>query len=205
MAIDKMANTGSVRANETQVMSGVAMEVEFQLLNAKLAEFADALELAEEQMWRIWALYEGGVWDGEIEYPGAFNIRDTANEFKSLQIASQSATTPNAKAVVDYRLRELLDDPRCDYDMEEEADEAVEYQFEIAKLNEIAAEITGQQVSAEQPQLAEQHPTTTPADRQMHIQEMIMQGYTDEQILAIHAEITQADIDSAKQQLLEQG
>jgi hypothetical protein len=34
---------------------------------------------------------------------------------------------------------------------------------------------------------------------------MIMQSYTDEQILAIHPEITQADIDSAKQQLLEQG
>jgi hypothetical protein len=204
-AIDKMANTGSVRANETQTMSGVAMEVEFQLLNAKLAEFADALELAEEQMWRIWAMYEGGVWDGEIEYPGAFNIRDTANEFKSLQIASQTATTPNAKAVVDYRLRELLDDPRCDYDMEEEAYEALEYQFEIDKLNEIAAEITGQQVSEEQPQLAEQHPTTTPDTRSAHIQEMIMQSYTDEQILAIHPEITQADINTAKEQLLNLG
>jgi len=205
MAIDKMANTGSVRANETQVMSGVAMEVEFQLLNAKLAEFADALELAEEQMWRIWAMYEGGVWDGEIEYPGAFNIRDTANEYKNLQIAKQTATTPDAIAVIDYNLRHLLDDPRYTI-TEEEANEQSEYEEEIIELNQIAAEIRGAQISAnpQPPQVSQEHPTTTPADRQMHIQEMVMQGYTDEQILAIHPEITQADIDDAKQQLINQ-
>jgi hypothetical protein len=33
---------------------------------------------------------------------------------------------------------------------------------------------------------------------------MIMQSYTDEQILAIHPEITQADIDDAKAQLINQ-
>lgn len=205
IAIDKMANTGSVRANETQTMSGIAMEVEFQLLNAKLAEFADALELAEEQMWRLWAMYEGGVWDGEIEYPGAFNIRDTANEYKNLQIAKQTATTPDAIAVIDYNLRHLLDDPRYTIS-EEEAYEQAEYQEEIIEINQIAAEIRGQQISAnpQQPQVTEQHPTTTPEDRSMHIQEMVMQGYTDEQILAIHPEITQADIDDAKQQLINQ-
>jgi predicted outer membrane protein len=31
---------------------------------------------------------------------------------------------------------------------------------------------------------------------------MIMDGYTDQQILQIHSEISQADIDAAKQQLL---
>jgi hypothetical protein len=208
IAIDKMANTGSVRANETQVMSGVAMEVEFQLLGAKLAEFADALELAEEQMWRIWALYEGGVWDGEIEYPGAFNIRDTANEYKNLQIAKQTATTPDAIAVIDYNLRHLLDDPRYTI-TEEEANEQSEYEEEIRELNQIAAEIRGQQASAE-PQTAQpvddaEHPTTTPETRSAHIQEMIMEGYTDEQILAIHPEITAADITAAKEQLLNLG
>jgi hypothetical protein len=34
---------------------------------------------------------------------------------------------------------------------------------------------------------------------------MIMEGYTDAQMLERHPEITQADIDSAKQQLLNQG
>jgi hypothetical protein len=110
--IDKMANTGAVRAVQASSMSGVAMETEFQLLNAKLSEFADALELAEEQMWRVWAQYEGGVWDGEIEYPGAFNIRDTANEYRNLQVAKSAATTPEVTSLIDLRLRELMEDPR---------------------------------------------------------------------------------------------
>jgi hypothetical protein len=49
------------------------------------------------------------------------------------------------------------------------------------------------------------HPVTTPANRQQHIQQMIMQGYTDQQMLDLHPEISQADIDSAKQQLLNVG
>jgi len=51
LAIDKMANTGAVRATETHTASGIALETEFQLLNAKLSEKADNLELAEEQIW----------------------------------------------------------------------------------------------------------------------------------------------------------
>lgn len=208
--IDKMANTGAVRAVQSSSMSGVAMETEFQLLNARLSEFADALELSEEQMWRIWAQYEGGVWDGSVEYPGSFNIRDTGNEYKNLQIAKQTATTPDAIAVIDYNLRHLLDDPRYTI-TEQEAYEQNSYQEEIIELNQIAAEIRGQQASAE-PQTAQaqpvddaEHPTTTPADRSAHIQEMIMEGYTDEQILAIHPEITAADITAAKEQLLNLG
>jgi len=53
-AIDKMANTGAVRAPERRTLSGVAMETEFALLNARLSESADNLELAEEQMWKLW-------------------------------------------------------------------------------------------------------------------------------------------------------
>ena len=53
-AIDKMANTGAVRATESRTLSGVAMETEFALLNARLSESADNLELAEEQMWKLW-------------------------------------------------------------------------------------------------------------------------------------------------------
>jgi len=47
------------------------------------------------------------------------------------------------------------------------------------------------------------HPVTTAANRPAHIQEMIMEGYTDQDILQRHPEISQADITAAKQQLLE--
>lgn len=108
--IDKMANTGGVRAVESRTMSGVAMETEFQLLNARLSEKADNLELAEEQIWRLWCQYQGQEWSGEIDYPGAFNIRDTQREFDELAKAKAAATSPAVLAVIDYKIMEALDE-----------------------------------------------------------------------------------------------
>ena len=79
-AIDKIANTGAVRATESRQMSGYAIETEFQLLNSRLSQKAHSIELAEEGMWRLWAEYMGYTWDGNIVYPMTFNIRDTYND-----------------------------------------------------------------------------------------------------------------------------
>ena len=79
-SIDKMANTGAIRAVESRTMSGVAMQTEFSLLNARLAEKGSALELAEEQIWILWSRYMGKVWNGVINYPDSFNIRDNHND-----------------------------------------------------------------------------------------------------------------------------
>ena len=79
-AIDKMANTGAIRATETRTMSGVAIETEFQLLNSRLADKAKSIELAEEQMWKLYARYVGGEWTGTVMYPMSFNIRDSYND-----------------------------------------------------------------------------------------------------------------------------
>jgi hypothetical protein len=108
--IDRMANTGSVRATEVSTLSGIAMETEFQLLNAKLSEKADNLELAEEQLWTLYAQYQGQSWEGSIEYPGSFNIRDTGREVQQLVAAKSAATDPAVTAVIDYKLLELLDE-----------------------------------------------------------------------------------------------
>jgi len=111
-AIDKMANTGAVRATESRTMSGVAMETEFQLLNARLSEKADNLELAEEQMWSLWCEYMGTIWEGSIDYPGSFNIRDTAMEITQLQQAKSAATNPKVFNLIDGKIAEFLgEDP----------------------------------------------------------------------------------------------
>ena len=107
-AIDKMANTGSIRSTEAQRMSGVAQEQEFQLLNAKLSEKADNLELAEEHVWELFCEYQGKVWDGKVEYPGSFNIRDTSMEIDRLVKAKSAATDPRVLQVIDHELLELL-------------------------------------------------------------------------------------------------
>jgi hypothetical protein len=107
-AINRISNTGGVRATETRTLSGVAMEVEFSLLNARLAEKADQLELVEEQLFKIYGLYMGRTWIGEIDYPGSFNIRDTQREYQQLQMAKSAATDPRVLAVIDHEIISLL-------------------------------------------------------------------------------------------------
>lgn len=171
--IDKIANTGSIRATESRRMSGVAQEQEFQLLNARLSSKADNLELTEEQIWQWFAYYQGTSWNGNIEYPSSFAIRDTDAEISRLKTARDTATDPRVLAVIDRQILEYLgEDP-----------------------DQILAEVPLDLNLLE-------HPTTTPQTQAPHIQEMIMEGYTDQQMLNIHPELTQADITRAKAQLL---
>lgn len=109
-AIDLMANTGSVRATSAKLLSGVAMQTEFQLLNAKLAEMADNLENAEEQMWTLFAEYLGETWQGEIKYQDGYGIQDIQAEYTKLQVAKSAASSPEALAIIDRRLIELLEE-----------------------------------------------------------------------------------------------
>ena len=114
--IDKMANTGAVRATESRSMSGVAMETEFQLLNAKLSEKADQLELAEENIWKLFCEYMGYEYNGEIDYPGSFNIRDTGSEIQQLKIAAE--TSPNDPQIQKAIARQVADWMEVEYDEE---------------------------------------------------------------------------------------
>ena len=107
-AIDKMANTGSIRSSEPSRMSGVAQEQEFQLLNAKLSEKADNLELTEEHIWELYCLYQGKTWEGKIEYPGSFNIRDTDSEIDRLVKAHGAATDPVVLRKIDEHILESM-------------------------------------------------------------------------------------------------
>jgi hypothetical protein len=107
-AIDRLSNTGGVRGTEVRTLSGVAMEVEFSLLNARLAEKGDNLELAEEQMWQLFALYQGIDFMGVIDYPNSFNIRDTQREFQQLTTAKGASTDPVVLRIIDEKLVELL-------------------------------------------------------------------------------------------------
>ena len=89
-SINRMANMGGVRSTTAKTMSGVAMATEFQLLNARLSQKADLLELAEEQIWRMWALWQNIVFDGVIDYPDSFNISDKENTIALLKQAKET-------------------------------------------------------------------------------------------------------------------
>ena len=169
-AIDRMAHMGAIRAIETRQMSGISQQAEFQLLDAKLCEKAKNLQLAEEQIWRNWALWQGQVFDGEINYPMAFHIRDKNLDMDLLQKAAatqrDSATaTPEVKTLLDNRVKELL-------------------AIDDEEIQDMTQRIP--------PQTQMTHPPMeNPADMVKHMREMIEQGFTNEQILELHPEIKQ--------------
>ena len=121
-AINRIAHTGAVRTTKQQVSSGIALQTEFELLNARLSEKADNLQIAEEQLFRLYALFQNANFDGEINYPDTFNIRDYATDLiyyqqaKSLSIGSptfmKEVDKEIARAVVDdnEKLNEIFDE-----------------------------------------------------------------------------------------------
>jgi len=107
-SIDKMANTGAVRATEAKTMSGVAMEVEFSLLNSRLAQKGQGLQLAEEQLWKLFAKYIGTDYTGYVQYPNSFNIRDKDREIAQLKTAKETATDVNLIKEIDKAIYEWM-------------------------------------------------------------------------------------------------
>ena len=89
-AINRLSHVGAIRSTGERVQSGIALRTEFQLLNARLAQKAKLMELAEEQIWRLFALWQETVFDGEIVYPESFDIRDWATDLELLQTAKAS-------------------------------------------------------------------------------------------------------------------
>tara|TARA_B110000285_G_scaffold149182_1_gene166512 strand:+ start:340 stop:1854 length:1515 start_codon:yes stop_codon:yes gene_type:complete len=183
-AIDRMAHMGGIRSIETRRLSGVGLATEFQLLNARLAEKADNLEHAEEQIWRIYAQWQGTAWDGEVEYPDSFNIQDKYNDMNMLKLAKDAkpmGTTINR--VIEEKMLRILSNDDVEYAM-------------------LKAEMDAEKMQPQATEEVMEHPITTPENRQSHIKEMVMEGLTDQQILDLHSEISQGDIDLAKQELI---
>lgn len=134
--IDSMANVGSVRATEQRELSGIAMETEFQLLNARLSSLADNLELAEENIWEWVGLYLGIEWDGEIEYADSFSMRDTGRELQQLVTAYQTVQDPARKAYLEHEIMEAIDVE----DPSQAASQAFEQDYKMAEYDEELAE-----------------------------------------------------------------
>jgi len=64
-------------------------------LNARLSEKADILELAEEQLWELFCIWQGVMPDVEVYYADSFDIRDYPNELAYLQQAKASGVRSN--------------------------------------------------------------------------------------------------------------
>ena len=111
-SINRIAHTGAVRTTRQQVSSGIALQTEFELLNARLSEKADNLQLAEEQLFKLYAEFQNTTFDGEINYPDSFNIRDYASDLVYFQQAkSMNIGSPTFSKEVDKEIaRAVVDD-----------------------------------------------------------------------------------------------
>ena len=133
-SINRIAHTGAVRTQKTGISSGVALQTEFELLNARLSEKADNLQIAEEQLFRIYALFQNATFDGEINYPDSFNIRDYASDLMYFQQAKAlSINSPTFNKEVDKEIaRAVVDD---DEKLNEIFDE-IEAQAEVGQFTQ---------------------------------------------------------------------
>ena len=108
-SINRMSHMGAVRGTDAQVMSGVAMQTEFQMLNAKLSEKADLLELAEEQLWVLFCDWQDVTPDVEIFYPDAFDLRDYDKELLFLQqMRSTGVKSVTLMQEIDKKISDLI-------------------------------------------------------------------------------------------------
>jgi len=179
-SIDRMASLGGIRSIESRRLSGIGLQTEFQMLNAKLADFAMNLEHAEEQIWRLWAQYQGSVWDGEVQYPRSFSIQDKANDVALLKMAKDS--NPTNPMLID-KIEKMMLETITERSYEEVEEWYQDWKQENGSYAEHEAMETPQMEAMEHP------PVTSPDALLQHLREMISEGYTDEQIKELHPEL----------------
>ena len=123
--INRMAHLGAVRGTDAVKASGIALQTEFQLLNARLAEKADLLQLSEEQIWYFVCLWSDITPDVEVNYADSFDIRDYPNELLFLQQARASGVqSPTFAREVDKMIVDLILDDELLHQAHEEIDTA---------------------------------------------------------------------------------
>jgi hypothetical protein len=133
-SINRMAHLGAVRGTEAVKASGIALQTEFQLLNARLAEKADLLELAEEQLWRFVAIWQDKMPDVEVYYPDSFDIRDYGSELDFLQKARASGVKSlTYLKAVDKQIADLILD---DQELQQSYDEIEEGTRNVGDFSE---------------------------------------------------------------------
>ena len=147
-SINRIAHTGAVRTTKQQVSSGIALQTEFELLNARLSEKADNLEIAEEQLFRCYAMFQNTKFDGEINYPDTFNIRDYASDLIYFQQAkAMNIGSPTFEKEVDKEIARAVvdDDEKLNQIFEE-----IETKSEVGEFTQDEPQQEDQEVEQEQ-------------------------------------------------------
>tara|TARA_R110002074_G_scaffold35742_6_gene97482 strand:+ start:6068 stop:7555 length:1488 start_codon:yes stop_codon:yes gene_type:complete len=136
-AIQRMTHTSSVQATMGSPMSGVALQTERQMLNAKLGDIADTLRETELMMWDIWLDWQALNYpaDFSIEYPDTFDMRDEHLELDFLMKTRSSGVTNEmfqhevSKQIVALTIDDAEIQSRIYADMETHEDDFEEHEM----------------------------------------------------------------------------
>ena len=111
-AINRMTHLSAVRATATQSASGVAMQVERQLLNSKLSDLADTIQETEIKLWKIWFDWQGVAEPAEfeIEYNHSFDLRDTQNDLTLYTQAKAAVSNAEFQQYLDAEIVQMMVD-----------------------------------------------------------------------------------------------
>ena len=184
-AIDRLTHLTAIRGEKTQ--SGVAMEADFMVLGARLTDKSATLERVEKKIWELFFEWQGLMLpeDFEICYETNFNLRDTQRELAQLQMGLTLVDNPLYRAEAQRAIVALtLED--------DETIEAV--QQSIVVTQDPDGPGRGAMVDGEtQPNMGEEE-----EQQIMSVAEMIQQGYTDAEILAMHPEVSADTIDEIR-------
>jgi hypothetical protein len=110
-SIKRMTHTQAVQAQSGQPMSGVALKVEQNLLNARLADISDTLRETEKKMWKIWADWQNINLPDEfdIEYSETFDLVDEHARLEFLTKARASGVNnPLFQKEIDRQLIHMV-------------------------------------------------------------------------------------------------
>ena len=175
----RMTHLGAIMAARgMSIKSGIALSTEFEMLNTRLADKSAKLEQAEYNMWKLFYKWSNLQMDPDFNviYKKTFDLRDEHADLSLLNQALQIGVESDTfRKEIHKQIARIV---------VENGD----------KLDDIMAEIDGGTL---------QHDPVTAETKQPHIEAMIMEGMTDKQMLELHPELTQADLDEAKAKLLE--
>lgn len=185
-AIDRMTHLTAVRGEKTQ--SGVATEADFLVLNARLADKAATLEKTEIKIWDLFFAWQGTEpsEDFEVSYETSFSLRDKQRDLAQLAQGLALVDNPLYQAEAKRAIVEItLDD--------DETIEAIQQSIVVTEDPDGAGR------GAMTP--GETHPPVSEEEEGgmiQHIEQMITEGYTTAEILALHPEVDTSTVDEIR-------
>ena len=111
-SIQRMAHTSSVSATKSTTQSGVSLQVERELLFAKLSDITDTVQETELKLWKIWFDWQSLTMptDFVIDYNDKFDVRDTAVDLAQYKEALALNDDPVFQKMIKDRIAQIFND-----------------------------------------------------------------------------------------------